>query len=426
MSLEIILSKSPQNQVAKNNNLNQSSLFQMICNQRLLLTQNQLFVFFAITIFGSVLTSITCFVQIIPYFHSVSKLAWVLSLNTLFMAVYATFCGFLLRRIGVKRLFIITQMIGAIGVGILIFAFFNKSFALIILAIAFTGFTASNIQSLMTITLKQISYDEVTFRKASGSREMLFGFLRLAGGLLAPALLIFLNVYYVFCVDLLTYIISIIFLTKLVFPTLPMQKESNSKTFQNLLTPESVRFFVFTSAAMLLIGLIPMLASAGHFSVTEPLPIYLRQSIWSIDGLTMMLGSMFYVVFKNFKYNKIILLLLTANALYLAIVTPQNATYTIIPVLIVMSFVLYLAFAKFRDDYVLSANQNLQLVVSYSAISTMQRNIMCFISPLILAFLLTHYNWHIFVMIILGIQVGVLSIYGMRRMIQPAIKAKLH
>ncbi len=58
-----------------------------------------------------------------------------------------------------------------------------------------------------------------------------------------------------------------------------------------------------------------------------------------------------------------------------------------------ISLLMSLSLQKFRDDYVLHAEQEHERIKSYSALANFQRNFVFFLSPLLLSFLFQRFNY---------------------------------
>ena len=146
-------------------------------------------------------------------------------------------------------------------------------------------------------------------------------------------------------------------------------------------------------SSMLLISFIALIASSKNFFHLKHIPELFRQSLWSIEAFAMIIGSSLYVFLRKSTILNSSQPILLLNSITLVLIQITPSPLTLILTNFLLSLLIMLAFYKFRDDYVLSAGSNSELINGFSAFSLAQRDLVCTLSPVILSYLFSHYHF---------------------------------
>lgn len=377
--------------------------------------QNRLILFFFVTSFGSALSSVATFLSIEHYFRSLILLGIALSIRTLASAVFSYVANDLIQRLGLMWSLLVSQIFGCGALLVLFLGFHFDIFIITILGIVLTGLPSTFVAILMTIVLRISSDNSALFRKYSGKREVVFGVSMFLSTMLAPVLLWKFNLNFVLLIDSLSYVIGFIILLKFTIRDPITLEEDNTKPQalrRILLTSKNVQEYVLkTSASLLLAGLLPLLASSSQIQFTMDMPTLMRQWLWSIEDITAISASLLYLFLSIIRKYKFFDLIVMLNGAWLIIAALLTHNYSIIISVIVICLLTDFSGQKFRDDLIISAGSNSNLVKSYSALSSFQRNFIFFVSPILLSFLISYTTIKVDVFIIILIQVSLYIMY---------------
>lgn len=368
--------------------------------------QHKLFFFLFITSIGSFLSSISSFLSIETYFHSSFYLSIALSLKTLAAAIFSYKVAYIIKQIGVKRAFIFSQVFGCSVILLLFLGFYIHNFSITLIGIMLSGIPLVLVGALCTFTFKVASDNELQFRKDSGTRELIIGLSMLSAAFLSPSLLMVMNLYYIFILDAISFIIGMLLLQYMCFSDLSINKTDNI----SLVVFKSSKTWIFiiqTTASLLLVAIIPIFASSKNISFTHNIPLIVRQWIWGIDALMLILASSIYLIVKNIKLYRSLEFLMTCNGITLILfINDFINNITMFVALFLISLFSSVSFLQFRDDYILSAKDNMQHIALYSGISSLQKYFVYFLSPLIVTMLFTQFNIVTIIIIVLLIQIS--------------------
>lgn len=337
-----------------------------------------------------------------------------LSIRTLAAAIFSYKANDIIKKIGLFWSLIASQIFGCLALAVLFLGFHFKVFALTALGIVLTGLPSTFVAILITIILRVSSDNSALFRKYSGRRELVFGIAMLASSILAPILLWKFNLNFVLAIDIVSYIIGFFLLLNLKISN-QGSEEDEHKTLQPLrylvFNSNAQEYLLKTNACLLLAGLLPLLASSSQINFTMDMPILFRQWLWSIEDITAISASLLYLFFTIIKKNKFFTAIVMMSGVWLIVPLQFENNYSIIISAVVICLLTDFSGQKFRDDLVISAGDDLNLIKSYSALSLFQRNFVFFISPVLLSLLFTFTSTPISVSIIIFIQFVLFFLY---------------
>ena len=377
--------------------------------------QNRLILFFFVTSLGTALSSIASFLSVEKYFQSLILLGFALSIRTLASAVFSYFANDIIQKLGLVRSLLVSQIFGCTALIVLFLGFHFDTFIITILGIVLTGLPSTFVAILISIILRISSDNSELFRKYSGRRELVFGIAMLISSILAPILLWKFSLNFVLLVDVISYLIGFSLIIKLKINERAPDEENNKPLplRQLALTSRNAQdYLIKTSASLLLAGLLPLLASSGKIQFTMDLPVLVRQWLWSIEDITAISASMLYLLFAFLRKQKFFDIFVMLSGIWLVIPIIFAFNYSIIIAVVVICLLTDFSGQKFRDDLIISAGNDANLIKANSALSLFQRNFIFFISPILLSVLFTYSNITTCVVVILAIQ---LILYAMHR-----------
>jgi hypothetical protein len=357
-------------------------------------TIKNLFIFYLITTFGTVLSSIATFLSIETYFHSTYYLVLALSFKTLAACLFSWKANYLIKKIGVNNAFKLSQLLGCLILVVLFVGFKTNNFSVVNIGIMLISLPSTLAAILMTIALKVTSSADEHYVRGSANRELVVGVASLMGAFLSPILLYITNIYIVLLVDFMTYILGYFLILRVKIAETSKIDDSNSLVpvldAQLAKARGTFNFICKTSASLLLVSFIPLIAASNHIDLTKDIPEIVRQSTWVVDFLTAIVAGFIYLNWSFIKKSLAIKNVLVLNSLvFIALLFYKNI-YIILIVSLFISFTSYLSFQRFRDEYIICAGDNHDRIRIYSSFSIFQRNFIFFISPLLMGPMLTN------------------------------------
>lgn len=371
--------------------------------------QTKLLGFYLITSFGLSIIGLATFLNVETIFHSIGYLGIALSLRTLSSCILGYNANYLIQKLNIRNSFILSFVLGIISIFCILLGFYHHSFLILLLGVVLIGLPTTLTTILLTITLRIASDNSNTFRKYSGSRELIFGFSRLLACLLTPILLLKIEMYSLISINLILYLIGLVFFFSLDLKQFVNEKIPVSFVKINHLLLKSKDTWIFmcqTMASLSLIALIPLLASSDQIPLTKDFPSLLRQSLWAIEALTMILGSLIYILAKWSRNNEIIKVTLMLNSLFLFLFLYFKHPIMIVVIIMLISMTIMLSFYIFRDDYVITARNDTRLIEAHAAFSSVMKDLICSISPVVLSYMLIHFKLDVAIVSILIVQVA--------------------
>lgn len=271
-------------------------------------------------------------------------------------------------------------------------SFNHQSFSLALIGIMASSIPLTFILILMTITLKLASESDEEYRKQSGIRELLLGIGLFLAATTTPFLLLNFSINVVFSVSGILFALGtlLIFLIKIDKFKTPDKDETgfSPDVKTNIFHYRATWVYIIkTSSSLILASFVPLIASSTQIHLTESLAPTLRELLWSVESAVIILSAIFYVTFKANRNKPWFQLILCINSPILFIALISNSYLSILVAAIGISLLVYLSFQQFRDDYILAADKNFELITNFSAFSMLQRNFIFFISPLVVGLL---------------------------------------
>lgn len=367
--------------------------------------QKNLFTIFFITGLGSSLSSIASFLSIGSFFSNIFYISIALSLKTLAAAIFSYKAKSLINKFGVRKSYILSQVFGCFAVAVIAYGFWMHNFLIVVIGIMFSSIPGALISILLTFTLKTIASNNSQFRKDSGRRESIAGLSFFIAALLSPLLLIKLNIYMVLALDVLSFIVGTLLLQRVSFVSAAINSsDPEVLEYRIYKSKETWIFMIQMFSSLLLVSIVPIFASSSDIQFTKYLPTIIRQWIWGVDALMLVLASLIYLIAKNIKtYPTLEFIVLCNGSLLLLLLTNMHSITLV--VLLGISLFSTISFLQLRDDYILSAGDNKQLIASYSGLSMLQKNLVYFLSPLILSTLFNKFNISTIIAIVVSLQI---------------------
>ncbi len=390
--------------------------------------QKKLLVFYLITSLGLSIISLATFLNIETIFHSIGYLGVALSLRTLSSCILGYNANYLIKKINILNSFILSFILGIISIFCIFIGFYNHNFIVLLFGIVLIGLPISLTTILLTITLRVASDDSSTFRKYSGSRELFFGFSRLLACLVTPIFLLKLGINVLVLSNLMIYLVGLGLLWSLDLKQFANEKIPDSFIKINHLILKSKDTWIFicqTIASLSLIALIPLLASSDQISLTKEFPPLLRQSLWSVEALTMILGSLIYILAKWSRNSGTIKAILMLNSVFLFLFLYFRQPTMIIIIVMLISMTMMLSFYIFRDDYVIAAGNDTRLIEAHAAFSSVMKDLICTISPVIISYMLVSFRLDVAILSILSVQLTLYFVYVLLLKSKDQLKAEI-
>lgn len=369
-----------------------------------------LFLFFALTSLNSTMTTIATLLEIGSNFQGIAYLSAALGLRVLSSGIFSYYGSSLISILGIRRSFYVSQLLGILTLGLVSTGFFLNNYMLLLLGILSMGLPLALVSILITITFKVLNSNNSFYRRQSGTRETVFGAIRLIGCLATPFILLHSSIFAVLSTIGFIYILSIFLLSNITFPNEIAKHEGiNQKRIQMsavILKHKATRIYgIKLFASMLLVSFIALAASSKEFLAELKLPDLFHESLWSVEAAAMIIGSSLYILLRKSNILNKTQPILVVNASVLFILAFFSSSVTLILCNFCLSLLVMLSFYKFRDDYVLAAKENPLLINGFSAFSLAYKDIICTISPAILGYLFWNYTFLTAVSILLLIQI---------------------
>lgn len=375
---------------------------------------NQILSLFWFDVFTLSLVSIASFLTIGAGFSGIAFLGLALSLRTLSSAISSHFIGRLTAKINSKRLLIYSQVLSFLIILMLIIGFSSKNKILILLGITLLGIPYVCKNVFMTIYFKFLNAQDDAFRKKSGRREFIFGLARLCSCVFSPFLLFYFGINTIMFSAMLISVLSFVFsLTIQPVNILETDTKKDKATIAKIFSHAATWEYICKCSAVLLpVSFIALLASSDQLLFSSHIPKVWRQLFWAIEALTMVIGSYVYIKFKLFFKSKIIGFMIMLNSISLLLLLLSDNITVLALSSGILSLLIMMGFYIFRDDYILAAGNNDELIRGFSSFSSVQQYIMYTVSPLFLASLFEHCSlfYSIFIILVLQFVLLILSV----------------
>jgi len=377
---------------------------------------NRILVYFVLSSIGCSVTSLATFLSIETFFHNVSYLGAALCLRTLSSCLFGYYTNRIIYNIGFKKSFILVQLLCLISSFIIFLGFYYQLFFIVLIGLIMIAFPIVFSNILLTISFRINVKTDTEYRKYSGIRELLFASSRLLACLLTPILLVKFNLNLIFTINIVTTLVGSYFLLNL--DTHNLSKDSHLKTpiHLNKLIFHSKDTWIYicqTTSSFLLAALIPILASTSHISLTNEFSPLLRESLWSIETLTMIAGSSLYIFAEKFIRGNLTQIILMLNGIFLIPFLFSTNMLCVLICLMLINASIMVAFYIYRDDYVINAGSNKRVIEAYASFSSVQRDLICSISPVLITYLFANYNVSNTIYLIISLQLFLFILFSL-------------
>ena len=282
------------------------------------MTRQHLLLFYFITTLGSCCTTVVCFTKIAPIFGILTLLGVALSLRTVGALIFSYNVNHLFHKYGVKNVFLASQIFGLFAVAVAYFGFEFRHFWIVTTGVVLTGIPGSLVSVGVISSIRSVTPDEKLFRRLSGSRELILGGSQIFAGLLVPVVAKYFSITPIFMFDFVTYLAAFLLISRVSLPN-PSSETTFGPKSPNYVRLKDMRFLRFAflvSAPLLLVGFLPILAGDVNSPHDFALPMLMRESLWSIEGLTMAFSSIAYIYLQSALRSKSLMSLLLLNALW--------------------------------------------------------------------------------------------------------------
>lgn len=363
------------------------------------------------------MSSIASFLSIESIFSSTTLLAFALSLKTLASAVFSFKAERLIKILGLRNSFLYSQLFGCASLCVLYYGFKESNVILTMCGIMLNSLPGVLVAILLTIIIRTNSANDNCYRGLSAKREIIAAVVLLIASICAPLLLWCYNLNYALAIDFVSYSLGLLLLINFklnlnnTIEPKQTQTINNNQKIEIFKSSHTWTFILQTIASLALIGLIPMIASSSKLPLAANLNDHLREFLWISEAITALLASTIYFYIKNKINSEIFKCSLMLSSIFLFCFSINSSIYTLLIFCTIISLITSLSFMKFRDDYVLSAKNNGIYVIHYSSFSFFQKNIMSFISPLVISVFYTHFNRYYGNLIFIFIQLFTIFLY---------------
>lgn len=339
--------------------------------------------------------TVTAFLCIDSVFNGVMTLGVALSLRTLSTAIFSLYCKKFLREYPSRKLILFSQICLVFFVGILTLGFLKKNIYLTMMGFACIGLPMALLAVMATSYFKSELIDENSFREFSGRRELIASYCRLIICIISPITLLFLSPKEALLSGFIFSMFALLVFLKINIPENLKIKKNNKEVFFKpsfgvLRKKETWKFTIILSSSIMLIAFIALMAGSNDIPFTRHLSSVTRRLLWSVEAIAMISGSFFYTLIKKHSSDFIVSLLLSMNAFPLLWLLYSTSLESLIIVNFLISFLVMLSFCMFRDNYLVSAGEHINLIEEYAGFSHFYRDIIATVSPIVLTILLTH------------------------------------
>lgn len=125
----------------------------------------------------------------------------------------------------------------------------------------------------------------------------------------------------------------------------------------------------------------------------------------------MILGSSLYLMAKKMRNNEALKLILMLNSAFLFLFVFFSQPIMVVAIIMLISMSIMLAFYLFRDDYMIHAGKDTRLVEAHAAFSSVARDLICSVSPVVLVCIFTNFSLSVAFFIIFIFQAILCAIY---------------
>ena len=373
---------------------------------------HSLLILFWLNVFTLSLASMVSFFLIGNSFSNISFLGLALSLRTLSSSISSYFIPFLTRKITTKKTLLFSQLFSFAVLATIFFGFYYKNYFAILFGVAGLGIPYVTINILITVYLKSLDLRDDEFRKNSGYREAIFGMARLFSCIVSPVLVLYSNIHTIMLFIFFMILFCLFFTFKMKnFSITKIYGQKNEKSNINIFSYTATWNYIFkSSAVLLLIALIPLAASSNNLAFTSDITPIIRQLLWALEAGMMIIASFIYIKLKKIVGNSFFANTFALNALLLLPMLFFKSITLLFIVCILISLFMMIGFYTLRDDYILQAKDNEELIKKFSAFSSTHQYCIYTISPLLLSYFFLHFSLLSTIIVILFLQILFLTL----------------
>lgn len=354
---------------------------------------NPFFIISFISSFIAAFCSISIFFSIDQVFQSTILLAIGLSIRTLSTALFSYRANILIKRLGTYLSYLLSQLIAITTVLVLWLGFLYKNKFIVIFGVALMGIPLTLTTIFLTITFRLNHKTDENFRNSSGLRELIFGIGRLSACITAPIFLSKFNLNSVFIVFCVGCIINLLLSPLLNFDNKDTLSPNMAVLFNYhaLKNPATWEYAIKLIPSYILVAFVALVASSNELDFTKHITMYHHQMLWSLEAFMMVIGGFVYVHFRKIgcRYIEPLLIL---NSILLYLLLWKTNFFMLSIIIMLTSFFICFSYNQFRDDYIVSAGTNKQLIEIYSGFSIFFRDLICTASPVFLSALFLHFS----------------------------------
>ncbi|MDH4467319.1 MAG: hypothetical protein QE271_04605 [Bacteriovoracaceae bacterium] len=168
--------------------------------------------FAVFTSFGSSLSAIGTFLALGRTFQDVTIVAIALSLKTLSSVLLTRFTRSYALKRGVYHSLFISQISGIPLLAVMAFGFYLKNTSIILIGVFLSGIPGNLLNLVLAPMLKELAHEEDVFKKWQGLQQTLIGIGSLIAAFSSPWILDGLDVYGLYIIDGVTFIVAAILL----------------------------------------------------------------------------------------------------------------------------------------------------------------------------------------------------------------------
>lgn len=377
---------------------------------------------YVLSLTGSVFGAVAVFLSLEGTFGTLEHLSLALALKTLFVGVLSPLLVKLMRKLGLWRLLIWSQLLGAALTFLLILAFESQSYPFTLVVIVLGGIPNSAV-SLANPVLFRSTLDDGSFRSFQGRLSLISSFILLAAGLTAQLALFEFGLTAILLYDAATFLVAFLvfyfagraFQRTKPFQDVPPEADSLWAVYRKSFAANgALTIYLLIGSVYLFKGLYPLISGSVNPTFSEIFPDFLRRSVWSLEALAGIAGSLLYLRLTKSSHSQLLPYPAAICSLFLV-------PYLLIPHPVILLFGLFLlgltmqlGFQQARDTFLLGAKTRANLEERSATISAAS-NLMMTLSPLILAGVMALNDFASFVGVALALQLTLVAGYALCR-----------
>lgn len=357
------------------------------------------------TAVGTSVSSIAIFLIIESTFSNTHTLGMALSVKTLASFFFGFYAAYFVQFLQLRKALLASQLMGICSLLLYSIGLKYHILFIVVCGIVTSAISSSLLMVSLMSSIRSLNQTEHKFRKISGYRNAIYGFASLVASIAAPLILTKFNIFFILALDMLTFLIafSLIFNEKNIQITNSISSHKPIKLYI-LKEFSTIKFILLYSSALILISLIPLVASSSKIEFSKHLPILFRKSIWSFQAITVIFSSILYSHSQKLLKTFPVRLIIFINGIFMIPLAFNQSPITVTFVVLLVSFSIFLSDQKIIDDFIVQANSPNKTTDSI-AFGYAFKNFLYAISPLLLNYLLITFSTKNVIIIILTIQI---------------------